>query len=130
MKHSVLIVDDEAGIRQSLAGVLQDEGYGAESVESGEECLEFLGRNRCDVVLLDIWLPAMDGLQTLEKIQALENLPVVVMISGHGTIETAVRATKLGDFDFIEITLSIDMSLITLRHSYHDIELSDKNRLL
>src|SRR5438552_2075967 len=130
MKHSVLIVDDEAGIRQSLAGVLQDEGYGAESVESGEECLEFLGRNRCDVVLLDIWLPAMDGLQTLEKIQGLENPPVVVMISGHGTIETAVRATKLGAFDFIEKPLSIDKTLLTLRHAFHEIELRAQNRLL
>src|SRR5207247_8778481 len=130
MKHSVLIVDDEAGIRQSLAGVLQDEGYGAESVESGEECLEFLGKNRCDVVLLDIWLPAMDGLQTLEKIQALENPPVVVMISGHGTIETAVRSTKLGAFDFIEKPLSIDKTLLTLRHAFHEIELRTQNRLL
>src|SRR5437667_2670233 len=130
MKHSVLIVDDEAGIRQSLAGVLQDEGYGAESVESGEECLEFLGRNRCDVVLLDIWLPAMDGLQTLEKIQALENPPVVVMISGHGTIETAVRATKLGAFDFIEKPLSIDKTLLTLHHAFEQIELRAQNRVL
>ena len=130
MKYSVLIVDDEAGIRQSLAGVLQDEGYGAQSVESGEECLEFLGNNRCDVVLLDIWLPAMDGLQTLEKIQALENPPVVVMISGHGTIETAVRSTKLGAFDFIEKPLSIDKTLLTLRHAFHEIELRTQNRLL
>src|SRR6266566_3838005 len=130
MKHSVLIVDDEAGIRQSLAGVLQDEGYGAESVESGEECLEFLGKNRCDVVLLDIWLPAMDGLQTLERVQALENPPVVIMISGHATIETAVRATKLGAFDFIEKPLSIDKTLLTLRHAFHEIELRAQNRLL
>src|SRR5437879_154243 len=130
MKHSVLIVDDEAGIRQSLAGVLQDEGYGAESVESGEECLEFLGKNRCDVVLLDIWLPAMDGLQTLERIQSLENPPVVVMISGHGTIETAVRATKLGAFDFIEKPLSIDKTLLTLHHAFEQIELRAQNRVL
>src|SRR5213078_3324935 len=130
MKHSVLIVDDEAGIRQSLAGVLQDEGYGAESVESGEECLEFLGNNRCDVVLLDIWLPAMDGLQTLEKIQALENPPVVVMISGHGTIETAVRATKLGAFDFIEKPLSIDKTLLTLKHAIEQLQLATQNRVL
>src|SRR5438876_6890280 len=130
MKHSVLIVDDEAGIRQSLAGVLQDEGYGAESVESGEECLEFLGRNRCDVVLLDIWLPAMDGLQTLEKIQALENPPVVVMISGHGTIETAVRATKLGAFDFIEKPLSIDKTLLVVERTLEHARLEQQHRQL
>src|SRR6059036_912753 len=128
MKYSVLIVDDEAGIRQSLAGVLQDEGYGAESVESGEECLEFLGNNRCDVVLLDIWLPAMDGLQTLEKIQALENPPVVVMISGHATIETAVRATKLGAFDFIEKPLSIDKTLILLKNALQSKKLREENK--
>jgi len=80
--------------------------------------------------LLDIWLPAMDGLQTLEKIQALENPPVVVMISGHGTIETAVRATKLGAFDFIEKPLSIDKTLLTLRHAFHEIELRAQNRHL
>src|SRR5213594_2686556 len=130
MKYSVLIVDDEAGIRQSLAGVLQDEGYGAESVESGEECLEFLGNNRCDVVLLDIWLPAMDGLQTLEKIQALENPPVVVMISGHGTIETAVRSTKLGAFDFIEKPLSIDKIIVLVRNAIQQRRLEEQNQLL
>src|SRR5437764_13099070 len=130
MKHSVLIVDDEAGIRQSLAGVLQDEGYGAESVESGEECLEFLGKNRCDVVLLDIWLPAMDGLQTLERVQALENPPVVVMISGHATIETAVRATKLGAFDFIEKPLSIHKTLLTLRNALRQHQLERTNTQL
>src|SRR5205807_1139505 len=128
MKHSVLIVDDEAGIRQSLAGVLQDEGYGAESVESGEECLEFLGKNRCAVVLLDIWLPAMDGLQTLERIQALENPPVVIMISGHATIETAVRATKLGAFDFIEKPLSIDKTLILLKNALQAKKLREENK--
>src|SRR5438045_8222395 len=130
MKHSVLIVDDEAGIRQSLAGVLQDEGYGAQSVESGEECLEFLGKNRCDVVLLDIWLPAMDGLQTLERVQALENPPVVVMISGHATIETAVRATKLGAFDFIEKPLSIDKTVLTVRNALRQRQLERVNEEL
>jgi two-component system nitrogen regulation response regulator NtrX len=130
LKHSVLIVDDEVGIRQSLAGVLEDEGYRAESVGSGEECLAFLSQKRCDVVLLDIWLPALDGLETLEKIQALEHPPVVVMISGHGTIETAVRATKLGAFDFIEKPLSIDKTLLTLRHAFEALELRAQNRLL
>ncbi len=95
-RYSVLIVDDEPGIRESLAGVLEDEGYVVSAVESGEACLDFLARQSCDLLLLDIWLPGMDGIQALEKIQALEGPPIVIMISGHGTIETAVRSTKLG----------------------------------
>ena len=75
MKHSVLIVDDELGIRESLSGVLQDEGYRAEAVESGETCLDVLAKRTFNVVMLDIWLPGMDGLETLEKIGALENPP-------------------------------------------------------
>src|SRR5437867_8853765 len=130
MKYSILIVDDEPGIRQSLTGVLQDEGYRAEAVASGEQCLEFLAKKKCDVVLLDIWLPAIDGLQTLEKIQALDDPPLVIMISGHGTIETAVRATKLGAFDFIEKPLSIDKTLLTLHHAFEQIELRAQNRVL
>ena len=130
MKHRVLIVDDEAGIRQSLSGILTDEGYEAESVGTGEECLEFLKKRRPDVVLLDVWLPSIDGLETLEKVQALDNPPVVIMISGHGTIETAVRSTKLGAFDFIEKPLSIEKTLLTLRHAVELAQLSAQNRLL
>lgn len=128
--HSVLIVDDELGIRQSLTDVLQDEGYQVEAVESAEACLEFLSKKKCDLVLLDIWLPGMDGLQALEKIQALENAPVVVMISGHGTIETAVRATKLGAFDFVEKPLSIEKTLLTLKHALEQLRLAAQNRQL
>src|SRR5690348_9069343 len=94
--HNILIVDDEAGIRQSLKGVLEDEGYKVAAVESGESCLETLRRRSFDVILLDIWLPGMDGLETLEKIREAEDAPEIIIISGHGTIETAVRATKLG----------------------------------
>ncbi len=130
MKHSVLIVDDELGIRQSLTNVLEDEGYEVESVASGEECLEALTRKRFALVLLDIWLPGMDGLQTLEKIQALEEPPTVIMISGHGTIETAVRATKLGAFDFIEKPLSIEKTLLTLQHAVEQLNLAAQNRQL
>src|SRR5712671_1621041 len=100
--HKILIVDDEAGIRESLSGVLADEGYSASSVESGEACLDLLRQAAFDVVLLDVWLPGVDGLETLEKIRELDNAPEVIMISGHGNIETAVRATKLGAYDFLE----------------------------
>lgn len=130
MKHSVLIVDDEPGIRESLTDVLQDEGYGVESVESAEACLESLATNKYDVVLLDIWLPGLDGIQALEKIQTFADPPTVIMISGHGTIETAVRATKLGAFDFIEKPLSIEKTLLTLRHALEQSRLAAQNREL
>ncbi|MGH9398057.1 MAG: sigma-54-dependent transcriptional regulator, partial [Terriglobia bacterium] len=110
-----------------LAGVLRDEGYFTEAAENGEECLKVLAERRFDVVMLDIWLPGMDGLETLEKIQALESPPAVIMISGHGTIETAVRATKLGAFDFIEKPLSIDKTLLTLEHAAEQMNLSVEN---
>src|SRR5437867_6530390 len=80
--------------------------------------------------MLDIWLPGMDGLETLEKIGSLENRPVVIMISGHGTIETAVRATKLGAYDFIEKPLSIDKTLLTLKHAVEQLQLAAQNRVL
>ncbi len=100
----ILIVDDEPLIRQSLAGVLEDEGYQTHAVATGEECCEELRAHAYDLVLLDVWLPGMDGLETLARIQEIPfaNRPAVVIISGHGTIETAVKATKLGAFDFIE----------------------------
>jgi two-component system nitrogen regulation response regulator NtrX len=129
-RYSFLIVDDEEGIRQSLTDVLQDEGYRVEAVESGEACLESLAKRKFDLVLLDIWLPGIDGLQTLEQIQALESPPVVIMISGHGTIETAVRATKLGAFDFIEKPLSADKTLLTVKHALEQLQLAVQNRQL
>jgi len=128
--YSILIVDDEPGIRESLASVLEDEGYSVKAVESGEACLEYLAQNDCALVLLDIWLPGMDGIQALEKIQALENPPVVIMISGHGTIETAVRSTKLGAFDFIEKPLSLEKTLLTLQHATEQLKLAAENRQL
>ena len=90
---SILVVDDEPGIQQSLTGILEDEGYKAAAAATGESCLEMLARSSYDVVLLDVWLPGMDGLETLQKIRGNGDSPEVVMISGHGTIETAVRAT-------------------------------------
>jgi two-component system nitrogen regulation response regulator NtrX len=112
----ILIVDDEPDIRRSLSGVLEDEGYTAHAVESGEACLEELGRRPCELVLLDVWLPGMDGMEALTRIQEipLPGRPVVVMISGHGNIETAVKATKLGAFDFLEKPLTIQkISVVT-----------------
>ena len=124
---NILIVDDEAGIRESLAGVLSDEGYTASSAESGEICIDRLRKTAFDVVLLDIWLPGIDGLETLERIRALDNPPEVIMISGHGTIETAVRATKLGAYDFLEKPLSIDKTLILVKNAIEAKKLQREN---
>jgi len=125
---NVLIVDDESAIRKSLQGVLEDEGYKAAAAESGEACMELLRKRSFDIVLLDIWLPGMDGLDTLQKIRELDNPPEVIIISGHGTIETAVRATKLGAFDFLEKPLSLDKTLILVRHAVEAKKLRRENR--
>jgi two-component system nitrogen regulation response regulator NtrX len=127
MKQRILVVDDEQGIRQSLGGVLADEGYAVEAVESGEACLEVLARKPFDLVLLDIWLPQIDGLETLERLQKMEQPPAVLMISGHGNIETAVRATKLGAFDFLEKPLSLEKTLLAVRHALEQRALSEEN---
>ncbi len=125
---NILIVDDEPGIRESLKGVLEDEGYKASVAASGEACLEVLDKRPFDVVLLDIWLPGMDGLDTLQKIKQADNAPEVIMISGHGTIETAVRATKLGAFDFLEKPLSIEKTLILVKNAADAHRLRVENR--
>ena len=120
MKNTrVLIVDDEPGIRESLRGVLEDEGCACEAVESGEQGLEQLQRHAYDVVLLDVWLPGMDGLETLARIQEIPfaDRPEVVVISGHGTIETAVKATKLGAFDFLEKPLTIEKVMVVIHNA-------------
>jgi two-component system nitrogen regulation response regulator NtrX len=115
----ILIVDDEPGIRESLRGVLEDEGFNCETVETGEQCLEELRRQPYDAVLLDVWLPGIDGLETLGRIQEIpvEARPEVVVISGHGTIETAVRATKLGAFDFLEKPLTIEKVTVVVKNA-------------
>src|SRR5919204_3155195 len=125
---NILIVDDEPGIRQSLKGVLEDEGYKTVAVESGEACLAALDKLSFDAVLLDVWLPGMDGLEALEKIKQAEDGPEVIMISGHGTIETAVRATKLGAFDFLEKPLSLEKTLILLKNAIETRRLRGENR--
>jgi two-component system, NtrC family, nitrogen regulation response regulator NtrX len=115
----ILIVDDEPGIRQSLTGVLEDEGFVCGAVGSGEACLEELARNSYDAVLLDVWLPGMDGLEILARIQEIpaESRPEVIIISGHGTIETAVKATKLGAFDFLEKPLTIEKVTVVIHNA-------------
>ncbi len=130
MPHSVLIVDDESGIRQSLTSILRDEGYRADAVDSGEACLDALEKDPYDIVLLDVWLPQMDGLQVLEKLHERGNAPMVVMISGHGNIETAVRATKLGAFDFVEKPLSLEKTILVVKNALEHLRLEEENRRL
>ncbi len=115
----VLVVDDEPGIRQALCGVLEDEGYLSEAVATAEEALDEIRRRLYEVVLLDIWLPGMDGIEALARIQDLPEAdrPVVVMISGHGTIETAVKATKMGAFDFLEKPLSLQRVCVVVKNA-------------
>ena len=125
---NILIVDDEASIRKILLEVLNEEGYSATSVESGEACLDALRKQPYSVVLLDIWLPGADGLETLQKIRELEDPPETIIISGHGTIETAVRATKLGAFDFLEKPLSLDRTLIVVKNAVEARRLRVENR--
>src|SRR6185503_8329719 len=115
---SILIVDDEPGIRDSLKAVLEDEGFVVETVATGEECLRLAGQNEYACILLDIWLgKGIDGLETLKQLRANGNNSSVVMISGHGNIETAVRSTKLGAFDFIEKPLSLEKTLVTVKNA-------------
>ncbi|HXW91940.1 MAG TPA: sigma-54 dependent transcriptional regulator [Terriglobales bacterium] len=125
---NILIVDDEVTIRHSLKDVLEEEGYQTVGAESGEACLEVLRKHSFDVVLLDVWLPGMDGLETLGKIREMEGAFAVIMISGHGTIETAVRATKLGAYDFLEKPLSIEKTLIVIKNALDAKRLREENR--
>jgi two-component system nitrogen regulation response regulator NtrX len=126
----ILIVDDEEGIRESLASILRDERYSVDTVPSAEEALALIGKNDFQVVLLDIWLPGIDGMEALTRIQDLPRPPAVIMISGHGSIETAVRATKLGAFDFIEKPLSLEKVNVLVRNALQQRRLQDENQTL
>ena len=130
MPASILIVDDEVGIRESLGALLRDEGYEIATVNSGETCLEILEERKFDLILLDVWLKKLDGLETLERIRAQDDPPVVVMISGHGNIETAVRATKLGAFDFVEKPLSLEKTILVVRNALEYTRLEAENQRL
>jgi two-component system, NtrC family, nitrogen regulation response regulator NtrX len=127
MSNTILIVDDERGIRETLRGVLEDEGFEVETVESGEACLKTVETNNFSCILLDVWLPNIDGLETLKQLRENGNDSAVVMISGHGNIETAVNATKLGAFDFIEKPLSIEKTILTVRNAIRTRELERVN---
>jgi two-component system, NtrC family, nitrogen regulation response regulator NtrX len=128
MNH-VLIVDDEAEIRESLGEILKEDGYSVTSTATASEAMILLRDASYDVMLLDIWLPDRDGLDVLTEVRSLdvERTPEVIVISGHATIETAVRATKLGAFDFLEKPLSIDRTLILLKNAVEARRLRSEN---
>jgi two-component system nitrogen regulation response regulator NtrX len=114
---AVLIVDDEPGVRSAIGGVLRDEGYEVDTVDSGEACLERAALRPYDVIVLDIWLPGMDGLATLARLRERSVDAQVVIISGHGNVESAVRAIKMGAFDFVEKPLSLDKTVLVVRNA-------------
>jgi len=129
MESRILIVDDELSILKSLSGALQDEGYRVNLASSGKEALEEVQKDPPDVVLLDIWMPALDGLTVLKEIKrSFPQLPVII-ISGHGSIETAVKATKLGAFDFVEKPLSLERVLVCIQNALEFHRLEEENLL-
>src|SRR6185295_5224986 len=125
---SILIVDDEPGVRSALTGVLRDEGYDVESVETGEACLDRLATQTYDVVVLDIWLPGIDGLATLARMRERQFDAQVVIISGHGNVESAVRAIKMGAFDFVEKPLSLEKTMLVVRNALRQRRLEAENQ--
>ncbi len=130
MLPSVLVVDDEPSILRSLHGVLADEGYDVLTAPNGYEALKIIEEESPDLVLLDIWMPGMDGIETLKEIKKNNPFLQVVIISGHGTIETAVRATKLGAYDFIEKPLSIEKVMVAINNALKYQRIEEENRLL
>src|SRR5437868_7884400 len=123
----ILIVDDEPSIRTTLAKILEDEGHRTAVCESGEEALAQAARDEFDLIMLDLWLPGVDGMAVLERLRAA-GAPPVIVISGHGNIDTAVRATRLGAYDFLEKPLSLERVLLTINHALADRKLSDQVR--
>jgi len=134
MRETILVVDDEAGVRSSLLAILADEGYEVEGVGSGEAALAALEARRYDLVLLDVWLPGADGLEVLSRIRQTDTELPVVVISGHGTIETAIKAVRLGAQDFVEKPLSLEKTLLTVRNALQrgrlETEVKDLRRRL
>ncbi len=127
IQDRILVIDDESSIRSSLQGILEDEGYAVRTAETGEEGLALLKMQNFGLVLLDIWLPEMSGIDVLRQIRTLEDRPSVVVISGHGTVDTAVKATKLGAFDFLEKPLSLEKVVLTVKNALRQFKLEEEN---
>jgi len=127
IKDKILVIDDEAGIRSSLKGILEDEGFMVKATDTGEEGLNLLRGENFDLIFLDIWLPKMNGMEILEKIKTTEENTQVVMITGHGSVESAVKATKLGAYDFLEKPLSLEKVVLTVKNALKQKRLEDEN---
>ena len=126
----ILIVDDEPAIRSTLRDVLEDEGYRVSAVGSGADAVRFFADELPDLTFLDIWMDRMDGLETLAEVKKTRPEAVIVMISGHGTIETAVKATRLGAYDFVEKPLSLEKILVTVNRALDHARLERENASL
>src|SRR5881396_1951500 len=129
-KSRILVIDDEAAIRDSLRMTLEYEGYEFVGAATGQEGLALVERESPDLVLLDVKMPGMDGLEVLDRLRLLNEALPVVVISGHGTISTAVEATKKGAFDFIEKPFASERVLVSLRNAVDQRRLRDENRSL
>lgn len=127
---TVLIVDDELSIVESLMGIVSDEGYASVCASSGEEALAVIDERHVDIVLMDIWMPGLDGIETLKRLKESHPHLPVIMISGHGNIDTAVQATKLGAFDFIEKPPSYDKIVLSLKNALRLSQLERENAIL
>ncbi|RLB28890.1 MAG: sigma-54-dependent Fis family transcriptional regulator, partial [Deltaproteobacteria bacterium] len=130
MAKTILVVDDEASILRSVEGILSDEGFEVVCADSGSRALEMIEEVMPDLVLLDIWMPDMDGIQTLERIKSAHPGLQVIMMSGHGTIETAVKATKVGAYDFIEKPLSLEKLLLSVNNALEHNRLEEEISIL
>jgi len=130
VRAKVLIIDDEEGIRSSLKMLFEYEGYEVVLAANGEAGLKIADREDPDLILLDIKMPQMDGMEVLKRLKAQEPSPPVVILSGHGTVQTAVEATKLGAFDFIEKPPETERILLVARNALSQKRLADENRRL
>jgi len=130
MPEHILIVDDEKNILHTLSPILQDEGYEISTAANGTDALRLVREDAPLAVLLDIWLPDIDGIEVLKKIKEQQPEIIVIMMSGHGTIETAVKATKLGAYDFIEKPLSMEKVSLIVKHAIDRQRLEEDNLLL
>ncbi len=130
MSASILVVDDEEAIRTSLRSILEDEGYDVSVAANGVEALKIYGTDPPDLMILDIWMPELDGLETLRRVKEFVPTTQVMMISGHGSIETAVKAIKLGAYDYIEKPLSLENVTLRVKHALEQFRLAQENRSL
>jgi len=126
-KATVLVVDDEEGILETLSGILEDEGYEVITASTGEQALSYVREIHPEIILLDVWMPGMDGIETLKAIKAIRREPSVIMISGHANIDLAVQATKLGAYDFLEKPLSLERLLILIKRALERQQLEREN---